>query len=102
MLLVREYRDSSLERAGDKLNFLGGKRLRRETGALKCAVDKVDEETAGQLSRATISHMREGCPLVCWNRQSKYVFSLVSSSEKMTAMSMYAARECEEQSVWSG
>jgi hypothetical protein len=76
MLLAREYRPLSEDRAGDKLNFLGGKRLKKETDPLGCAVEKVNQETAGQLSPATVAHMRDGCPLVCWNSDSKYVFFL--------------------------
>jgi hypothetical protein len=76
MLLAREFRAGGPGRTGDKLNFLGGKRRKKETRPLDCAVDKVYDETAGQLSAATMAHMREGCPLVCWNNESKYVFFL--------------------------
>jgi 8-oxo-dGTP pyrophosphatase MutT (NUDIX family) len=80
MLLAREYRSPSLERGGDRLNFLGGKRLLKDTDALTCAVDKVYNETGGQLS-----YMRDGCPLVCWSNQSKYVlfvFELVGGDDR--------------------
>ncbi|KAL3908274.1 MAG: hypothetical protein SGILL_008544 [Bacillariaceae sp.] len=73
ILLTREYRNPNQDRGGDKLNFLGGKRLKRETDALSCAVDKIDQESAGMLGRATLVHMREGCPIVCWSSDSKYV-----------------------------
>ena len=73
LLLAREYRPPSRERGGDKLNFLGGKRNKLETEALMCAVDKVHQETAGQLPPATVAEMRKGCPLVCWSSESKYV-----------------------------
>jgi 8-oxo-dGTP pyrophosphatase MutT (NUDIX family) len=75
MLLAREVRKRG-QVGGDKLNFLGGKRLKESTDPLTCAVDKVYEETAGQLSPATMERMRGGCPLVCWSSESKYVFFL--------------------------
>lgn len=84
-LLAREYRPKSRDTGGDKLNFLGGKRLKKETEALTCAVDKVHQETSGQLSPATIAHMRDGCPLVCWSSESKYalfLFELVGESDR--------------------
>ena len=76
MLLAREFRVGGPGRTGDKLNFLGGKRRKKEPRPLDCAVDKVYDETAGQLSATTMAHMREGHPLVCWNSESKYVFFL--------------------------
>jgi 8-oxo-dGTP pyrophosphatase MutT (NUDIX family) len=73
LLLAREYRKPSHDRGGDKLNFLGGKREKQETKALVCAVDKVYQETGGKLSPTTVADMRNGCPLVCWSSDSKYV-----------------------------
>jgi hypothetical protein len=84
-LLAREYRPKSRDTGGDKLNFLGGKRIKKGTEALTCAVDKVHKETAGQLSPATMAHMRDGCPLVCWSSDSKYalfLFELVGESDR--------------------
>lgn len=75
MLLAREDRVRG-QVGGDKLNFLGGKRLKESTDPLTCAVDKVYEETAGQLSPATMERIRGGCPIVCWSSESKYVFFL--------------------------
>jgi hypothetical protein len=61
MLLAREYRPECRgDPAGDKLNFLGGKRRKREVDALTCAVDRATQETGGQLSHVTTKHMREG------------------------------------------
>jgi hypothetical protein len=76
MLLAREYRRVRRDTAGDKLNFWGGKCLKREVDALLCAVDKLTQEMGGQLSPVTTTHMHEGCPLVCWSSDSKYVLSL--------------------------
>jgi 8-oxo-dGTP pyrophosphatase MutT (NUDIX family) len=75
-LMVREYRDTTTDCGGDMLNFLGGKRLREKTKAIDCAIAKVKEETGGQLSRGTMAHMKDGCPLVCWSSASKYVLFL--------------------------
>jgi hypothetical protein len=59
ILLAREYRPVSRDTAGDKLNFLGGKRLKREVDTLTCAVDKAIslllESTAHMLSRVVIT-----------------------------------------------
>ena len=84
LLLAREYRAPNRDCGGDCLNFLGGKRLKKSITALDCAVDKVQKETGGQLSPATIVHMREACPLVCWSSDSKYVlfvFELVGNND---------------------
>ena len=84
LLLAREYRVPSRDRGGDCLNFLGGKRLRKGTTPLDCAVDKVQKETGGQLSPATMVHMRKDCPLVCWSSYSKnvlFVFEMVGSND---------------------
>jgi hypothetical protein len=84
MLLAREYRSKGRDTGGDNLNFLGGKRLKREVDALTCAVDKATQEMGGQLSPVTTTHMREGCPLVCWSSDSKYVlflFELVGEND---------------------
>jgi len=86
ILLTREYRPKSYDNmGGDKLNFLGGKRHKQESDPLTCAADKVYDETGGQLSPATIAHMREECPLVCWSSKSKYVlfvFELVGEDDR--------------------
>lgn len=85
-LLAREYREPDQNRTGgDRLNFLGGKRLRKETKSINCAVDKVNEETGRKLSLETLEQMRQECPLVCWDEKSKYVlylFNLVRSDDK--------------------
>ena len=84
MLLAREYRPVSRDTGGDKLNFLGGKRLKREVNALTCAVDKATNEMGEQLSPVTTTLMREGCPLVCWSSDSKYalfLFELVGEND---------------------
>lgn len=81
VLLAREYR-----KRNDLLNFLGGKRLRRDTPALKCAIDKVDLETGHQLSEHTINDLRNnGCPLVIWSSASLYalfLYELVDEGER--------------------
>ena len=80
-LMAREYRHGE-----DLLNFLGGKRLQKDTIALECAVNKVDSETGHQLSSETICLMRgKGCPLVIWSSASKYVlflFELIDEGEQ--------------------
>ena len=86
LLLAREYRSHNRDRGGDKLNFLGGKRLKKETDALTCAVDKVCAETGTQLAPVTVARMRDGssCSLMCWSSKSKYVlffFELVSEDD---------------------
>jgi len=86
LLLAREYRSHNRDRGGDKLNFLGGKRLKKETDALTCAVEKVCAETGTQLAPATVARMRDGssCSLMCWSSKSKYVlffFELVSEDD---------------------
>lgn len=86
MLLAREYRPGGSRdtTGGDKLNFLRGKRLKREADALPCAVDKATHEMGGQLSPVTTTHMREGCPLVCWSSDSKcvlFLFELVGEND---------------------
>jgi hypothetical protein len=85
-LLTREYRPTSRDTAGDKLNFLGGKRLKSETEALTCAVDKVHQETSGQLSPATMARMSDGgFSLVYWSSESKYalfLFEIVEESDR--------------------
>ena len=73
LLLAREWRGGSNDNiGGDKLNFLGGKRLKKETTALECAVSKFLSETGGCIPSNTVEDMREGCPLVCWSSHTKY------------------------------
>ena len=69
--MSREHRGSQ----GDKLNFLGGKRLRKEEGAMDVAVRKTRIETGGKLSKATQNKMCRP-PLVFFSSKSKYVLFL--------------------------
>ena len=85
VLMAREYRAPNRDCDGDLLNFLGGKRLQRSSTALKCAVDKVNQETGYQFPPATIASMKDGCPLVSWSSNSKYVlyiFELVDDDDR--------------------
>lgn len=61
VLMTREMRDRAAqreERGGDRLNFLGGKRLGVSESAVSVAVKKIDVETGGKLSRSTIANMQ--------------------------------------------
>jgi hypothetical protein len=85
VLMARECRAPNRDCDGDLLNFLGGKRLHRSSTALKCAVDKVNQETGYQFPPATIASMKDGCPLVSWSSNSKYVlyiFELVDDDDR--------------------
>jgi hypothetical protein len=84
LLMAREYRPVSDDCGGDKLNFLGGKRRKKSSTAISVAVDKLNQETGGQLSPGTRARMLEprGCPLVCWSAESKYVLYLFELTEE--------------------
>ena len=71
VLMAREYRDG-----GDRLNFLGGKRLRKAESAIDVALKKVNMESGRQLSRDALEGMKHP-PLVHWSgRSSKYALFL--------------------------
>jgi len=80
VLMARELRDREAareERGGDRLNFLGGKRLGVSESAISVAVRKIDLETGGKMSRSTIARMMNtGFPFVHWNVESKFVLYL--------------------------
>lgn len=74
LLLAREWREASTDsEGGDKLNFLGGKRWKKDITPLTCAIDRFLIETGGRLSSDTIEELQQGCPLACWSKHSKYV-----------------------------
>lgn len=71
VLMAREYRHGR-----DLLNFLGGKRLKRDENAMGVALSKVAIESGWQLSRDAMNGMKHA-PLVHWSgRSSKYVLFL--------------------------
>ncbi|KAJ1482866.1 hypothetical protein T484DRAFT_1896997 [Baffinella frigidus] len=75
VLMAREYRERGRS-GGDLLNFLGGKRLAKSEDAVSVAIRKINLETGGQLSPATLARMQRGFPLVYWSAESKYVLYL--------------------------
>lgn len=83
LLLAREWRKGSDDNGGgDKLNFLGGKRLKKETTALTCAVSKFLSETGGCVPSQTVEELRQGCPLVCWSKHTKYALFVFEFSNE--------------------
>ena len=72
LLMVRELRHNNR----DKLNFLGGKRRRREEEPLAVAIRTVEYETGGNLSQRVKSSMKKP-PLVHFSPSSKYALYLV-------------------------
>ena len=89
VLMARELRDRDAqrdERGGDKLNFLGGKRLGVSESAISVAVRKIDLETGGKLSRSTIAKMKPGFSFVHWNFESKFVLYLFELTVNPTPM----------------
>ena len=75
VLMAREYRAKGTS-GGDLLNFLGGKRQAKSESAVSVAIRKINLETGGQLSPATLARMQSGFPLVYWSAESKYVLYL--------------------------
>ena len=75
LLLPRECREATEDSSGgDKLNFLGGKRLSKHiSSAPEVALSHLKKETGGCLSNVTLRSMRlGGFPLVLWSAESKY------------------------------
>jgi 8-oxo-dGTP pyrophosphatase MutT (NUDIX family) len=75
VLFAREYRAHGRDGgAGDKLNFLGGKRELKSATARDVAVRKLDAESGHLLHRPTLAgmHGAAGCPVVLWSAKSKY------------------------------
>ena len=78
LVMSREFRGND---KGDKLNFLGGKRLRKQETALEVALRKTKSETGNKLSWITCKKM-EKPPLVFYSAPSKYVLFLVEVDNK--------------------
>ena len=75
--MARELRTPNYTtKTEDRLNFLGGKRLRRTEEPLQVALKKVDQETGGKLSHQVKENMKKP-PLVHFSSSSKYVLYLV-------------------------